>query len=56
MPYDNSNSADPYASTGTVQDYQNNLPPGAQAYQAQGQQVQQCSSISSTAAAPRRAC
>jgi hypothetical protein len=40
MPYDN-NSADPYASTGTVQDYQNNLPPGAQAYQAQGQQVQQ---------------
>lgn len=40
LPYDN-NSADPYASTGTVQDYQNNLPPGAQAYQAQGQQVQQ---------------
>jgi len=41
MPYDNSNSADPYASTGSVQDYQNNLPPGAQAYAAQGQQVQQ---------------
>jgi len=40
MPYDNS-GADPYASTGSVQDYQNNLPPGAQAYQAQGQQVQQ---------------
>src|SRR5271163_1151512 len=40
MPYDN-NGADPYATTGTVQDYQNNLPPGAQAYQAQGQQVQQ---------------
>src|SRR5580700_3352941 len=40
MPYDNS-SADPYASSGSVQDYQNNLPPGAQAYQAQGQQVQQ---------------
>ena len=34
-------SADPYASTGSVQDYQNNLPPGAQAYAAQGQQVQQ---------------
>ena len=41
MPYDNSNSTDPYASTGSVQDYQNNLPPGAQAYAAQGQQVQQ---------------
>src|SRR5277367_3510889 len=41
MPYDNSNGTDPYATTGTVQDYQNNLPPGAQAYQAQGQQVQQ---------------
>ena len=36
MPYDNSNSADPYASTGSVQDYQNNLPPGAQAYAGAG--------------------
>ena len=35
MPYDN-NSTDPYASTGTVQDYQNNLPPGAQAYAGAG--------------------
>ena len=35
MPYDN-NSTDPYASSGSVQDYQNNEPPGAQAYQAQG--------------------
>src|ERR1700691_324365 len=32
---------DPYASSGSVQDYQNNLPPDAQAYAAQGQQVQQ---------------
>lgn len=37
-PYD---SNDPYASSGSVQDYQNNLPPGAQAYAAQGQQLQQ---------------
>lgn len=37
-PYD---SNDPYASSGSVQDYQNNLPPDAQAYAAQGQQVQQ---------------
>ena len=53
---DNSNSADPYASTGTVQDYQNNLPPGAQAYQAQGQQVQQMQQYQQYAVAPRRAC
>jgi hypothetical protein len=38
MPSDGS---DPYASSGSVQDYQNNLPPDAQAYQAQGQQLQQ---------------
>jgi hypothetical protein len=44
-PYD---STDPYASSGSIQDYQNNnannpnaLPPGAQAYAAQGQQLQQ---------------
>jgi hypothetical protein len=34
-------STDPYASTGSAQDYQNNLPPDAQAYAAQGQQLQQ---------------
>jgi hypothetical protein len=36
--------SDPYAatgSTGSLQDYQNNLPPDAAAYQAQGQQMQQ---------------
>jgi hypothetical protein len=39
MPTDGS---DPYASSGSLQDYQNNnLPPDAQAYAAQGQQVQQ---------------
>jgi hypothetical protein len=40
-PYD---SSDPYASSGSIQDYQNNgnnLPPGAAAYAAQGQQLQQ---------------
>lgn len=44
-PYD---STDPYASSGSIQDYQNyqnnnpnSLPPGAQAYAAQGQQLQQ---------------
>ncbi len=37
MPTDGS---DPYAATGSLQDYQNNEPPGAQAYQAQGQQQQ----------------
>jgi hypothetical protein len=37
MPSDGS---DPYASTGSLQDYQNNLPPDAQAYQAQGMQQQ----------------
>jgi hypothetical protein len=36
-PYD---SNDPYASSGSVPDYQNNLPPDAQAYAAQGQQLQ----------------
>jgi hypothetical protein len=38
MPTDGS---DPYASSGSIQDYQNNLPPDAQAYAAQGQQMQQ---------------
>jgi hypothetical protein len=38
MPTD---GTDPYASSGSLQDYQNNLPPDAQAYQAQGQQMQQ---------------
>jgi len=37
MPSDGS---DPYASSGSIQDYQNNEPPGAQAYQAQGQYQQ----------------
>jgi hypothetical protein len=37
MPSDGS---DPYAASGSIQDYQNNEPPGAQAYQAQGQQQQ----------------
>jgi hypothetical protein len=44
VPADNtmpSDGTDPYASSGSIQDYQNNMPPGAQAYQAQGQQVQQ---------------
>jgi len=38
MPTDGS---DPYANSGSVQDYENNMPPDAQAYAAQGQQVQQ---------------
>jgi hypothetical protein len=38
MPSDGS---DPYASSGSIQDYQNNEPPGAQAYQAQGMQQYQ---------------
>jgi len=38
MPSDGS---DPYANSGSVQDYENNMPPDAQAYAAQGQQVQQ---------------
>ncbi len=38
MPSDGS---DPYAASGSIQDYENNEPPGAQAYQAQGQQLQQ---------------
>ncbi|HEY9156894.1 hypothetical protein [Candidatus Binatus sp.] len=37
MPSDGS---DPYAASGSIQDYQNNEPPGAQAYQAQGQYQQ----------------
>jgi hypothetical protein len=43
LPPDNmmpSSSTDPYASSGSIQDYQNNEPPGAQAYQAQGMQQQ----------------
>ncbi|HEY6394936.1 MAG TPA: hypothetical protein VIX12_05915 [Candidatus Binataceae bacterium] len=32
--------SDPYAASGSLQDYQNNEPPGAQAYQAQGMQQQ----------------
>jgi hypothetical protein len=40
-----SDGSDPYASSGSIQDYQNNEPPGAQAYQAQGmQQYQQYNS------------
>jgi hypothetical protein len=38
MPSDGS---DPYGSSGSIQDYQNNMPPDAQAYAAQGQQLQQ---------------
>ena len=38
MPSDGS---DPYANSGSIQDYENNMPPDAQAYAAQGQQVQQ---------------
>ena len=36
-----SDGTDPYASSGSIQDYQNNMPPDAQAYAAQGQQLQQ---------------
>ena len=36
-----SDGTDPYASSGSLQDYENNMPPDAQAYQAQGQQMQQ---------------
>lgn len=35
-----SGGSDPYATSGSIQDYQNNEPPGAQAYQAQGQYQQ----------------
>src|SRR5208337_3130854 len=35
-----SDGSDPYAASGSVQDYQDNEPPGAQAYQAQGQYQQ----------------
>jgi len=40
MPSDGS---DPYAASGGIQDYQNNQPPDAYAYQSQGQQYQQYS-------------
>ncbi len=36
-----SSGTDPYAASGSIQDYQNNMPPDAQAYAAQGQQLQQ---------------
>jgi len=36
-----SDGTDPYAESGSIQDYQNNEPPGAQAYQAQGQRQYQ---------------
>ncbi len=35
-----SDASDPYASSGSIQDYQNSEPPGVQAYQAQGAQQQ----------------
>ena len=35
-----SDGSDPYGASGSIQDYQNNEPPGAQAYQAQGQYQQ----------------
>jgi hypothetical protein len=44
LPPDNmmpSDGSDPYASSGSIQDYQNNEPPGVQAYQAQGGMQQQ---------------
>src|SRR5208282_127799 len=44
-----SDGTDPYAASGSVQDYQNNLPPDAQAYQAQGQQLQQYQQYNSAA-------
>ena len=43
VPHDNAmptDGSDPYATSGSIQDYQNNEPPGAQAYQAQGQYQQ----------------
>lgn len=40
MPSDGN---DPYAESGSLQDYQNNQPPDAYAYQSQGQQYQQYS-------------
>jgi hypothetical protein len=46
MPTDGS---DPYATSGSVQDYQNNMPPDAQAYAAQGQQMQQMQQYNSGA-------
>jgi len=36
-----SDGTDPYAGSGSIQDYQNNQPPDAYAYQSQGQQYQQ---------------
>jgi hypothetical protein len=38
-----SDGTDPYAESGGIQDYQNNQPPDAYAYQSQGQQYQQYS-------------
>ena len=38
-----SDGTDPYAESGSLQDYQNNQPPDAYAYQSQGQQYQQYS-------------
>jgi hypothetical protein len=38
-----SDGTDPYAESGSIQDYQNNQPPDAYAYQSQGQQYQQYS-------------
>jgi hypothetical protein len=40
VPSGNASGYDPYAASGSIQDYQNNEPPGAQAYQAQGQYQQ----------------
>jgi len=44
-----SGGLDPYGASGSIQDYQNNEPPGAQAYQAQGQQYQQYQQYNSAA-------
>jgi hypothetical protein len=44
-----SDGTDPYASSGSIQDYQNNMPPDAQAYAAQGQQLQQYQQYNSAA-------
>jgi hypothetical protein len=43
-----SDGSDPYASSGSIQDYENNQPPDAYAYQAQGQQYQQYNSAPSS--------
>ena len=39
-----SDGTDPYAASGSIQDYQNNMPPDAYAYQQQQQQYQQYNS------------